>query len=175
MALALIFEILTVLIIGLVIYLTAKLIVSAYLTDGERKRSDARKAAYDQALLPLKLQAGERMILLLERMTPPQAVYRTMQPGMTVLELQMSLVRHIREEFEHNVAQQIYLSPACWTIIRTAKEEVIRMVNMAASEADVGANAGELGRLLLEHWGQLHENPVQSAIDRVKAEIRETG
>lgn len=170
MVLDLIFVIIVILIIGAVFYLIARLIVNAYLENGIKKRAADRQAAHEQALLPLKLQAGERMVLLLERMTPPQSVYRTLQPGMTVIDLQMTLIRTIREEYEHNVAQQIYFSPACWALIKTAKEEVIRLVNISASESDPGAAAGEMARKLLERWGEPGQNHLQAAIDQIKAE-----
>jgi hypothetical protein len=96
-----------------------------------------------------------------------------MQPGMTAYHLQVMLVQNIREEFEHNVAQQIYVSASGWAMIKSAKEEIIRLINTSAAEINAGENAGELAKLLLERWAQLDQNPVQLAIDQLKAEVRQ--
>jgi len=153
-----------------VLYLAVRFMVQAYLKNEERKREAEGRFALNQTLLPLKLQACERLILLLERITPAQAVNRAIQPGMTAYQLQLTLLRNIREEYEHNVAQQLYISPSCWALIKTAKEETIRLVNISASEAEEETTAGEMAQTLLEYWSQLNPNPIQSAIDQLKLE-----
>ena len=171
MVLGQILGILAYLLPAIVLYLALRYGMQAYLNNEEKKRLAARQSAYDESLLPLKLQACERLILLLERITPAQAVNRALQPGMTAYEFQMTLLKNIREEFEHNVAQQLYISPACWSLIRTAKEQVIHMVNISASETPSDSTAANMARLLIENWSTLDQNPVQSAIDQLKNEI----
>lgn len=139
----------------------------------EIKREELKKAGNNQVTLPLRLQAYERLILLLERITPVQAINRALQPGMTASHFQLLLVQNIREEFEHNVAQQIYISPAGWTMIKSAKEEIIMLINTFASEIDAAENPTELAKYILEKWGQMDQNPVQLAIDQLKAEVRQ--
>jgi len=173
MALVSISEILKFLLPAIVLYFTVMLIVKAYLNNEEKKRENARSAGNSSTIIPLRLQAYERLALLLERITPAQAVNRVLQAGMTAYHLQVLLVQNIREEFEHNVAQQIYISPAGWAMIKTAKEETIRLVNTSAAEVDAGAPAGELAKIILEKWGAMNQNPVQNALDQLKAEVRQ--
>ena len=168
-----ILEILKYLIPPVIIFFTVRLVVKAYLANEEKKRLERNKSGNSQTLLPLRLQAYERLVLLLERVSPSQAVNRALQPGMTLYHFQMLLIQNIREEFEHNVTQQVYVSPAGWAMVKSAKEEVIRLINTSASELDAGAEAGELARKLLERWGQLDHNPIQSALDQLKAEARQ--
>jgi hypothetical protein len=173
MILPLTFEILKYLLPAIVLYFTARLIVQAYLKNEDDKRADIKKSTGGQTTLPLRLQAYERLTLLLERISPAQAINRALQPGMTVYMFQLLLIQNIREEFEHNVAQQIYISPSGWTMIKSAKEEIIRLINTSAAGVDAGAAAGELAKILLEKWGRLDQNPVQIAIDQLKAEVRQ--
>jgi len=173
MILALSFEILKFLLPSLVLFFTVRLVVLAYLKNEKKKREESKKAGNSQTTLPLRLQAYERLILLLERITPAQAINRALQPGMTTYHFQLMLVQNIREEFEHNVAQQIYISASGWAMIKSAKEEIIRLINTSATETDAGASAGELAKILLERWAQLDQNPVQTAIDQLKAEVRQ--
>ena len=173
MILALSFEILKFLLPSLVFFFTVRLVVLAYLKNEKKKREESKKAGNSQTTLPLRLQAYERLILLLERITPAQAINRALQPGMTTYHFQLMLVQNIREEFEHNVAQQIYVSPSGWAMIKSAKEEIILLINTSATETDAGAGAGELAKILLERWAQLDQNPVKTAIDQLKAEVRQ--
>lgn len=173
MVLVSISEILKYLLPSIVLFFIVKLVVDAYLKNEEKKREEIKTAGNNQAILPLRLQAYERLILLLERITPAQVINRALQPGMTAYHFQLLLVQNIREEFEHNVAQQIYISPAGWVMIKSAKEEIIRLVNTTASEMDAGSGAGELAKTILERWAQMDQNPLQIAIDQLKAEVRQ--
>jgi len=173
MILALTFEVLKFLLPSLVLFFIVRLVVQAYLKNEKKKREEGKNTGNSQTTLPLRLQAYERLILLLERITPAQAINRALQPGMTTYHFQLILVQNIREEFEHNVAQQIYISPSGWAMIKSAKEEIIRLINTSAAETDAGAIAGDLARILLEKWAQLDQNPVQTAIDQLKAEVRQ--
>jgi hypothetical protein len=173
MVLALTFEILKYLLPSLVLFFTVRLVVMAYMNNEEKKREERKTAGNTQITLPLRLQAYERLILLLERISPAQVINRALQPGTTTYHFQLMLVQNLREEFEHNVAQQVYVSPAGWAMIKSAKEEIIRMINTSAAETDAGSGAGELAKIILEHWGQMDENPVQIAIDQLKAEVRQ--
>ena len=171
MILALTFEVLKYLLPAVVLFFIARLIVQTYMKNEEKKREADARSNSSQVILPLRLQACERLILLLERITPAQAVNRAFQPGMTAFELQLTLIRNIREEYEHNVAQQIYISVHGWALIKSAKEEVIHLINISASETDAGDDGSVLAKILLERWAQLDQNPVQSAIDQLKSEI----
>jgi hypothetical protein len=173
MVLVSISEILKYLLPAIVLYFMVRLVLMAYLKNEEKKREERKKTGNSQATLPLRLQAYERLILLLERITPSQVINRALQPGMTTYHFQLMLVQNIREEFEHNVAQQIYISSAGWAMIKSAKEEIIRLINTVASETDAAAGAGELAKTILERWSQLDQNPVQTAIDQLKAEVRQ--
>ncbi|MBW6461068.1 MAG: hypothetical protein K0B08_10910 [Bacteroidales bacterium] len=126
-----------------------------------------------EIILPLRLQAYERLILLLERMSPQQSVSRNLQQGMSALQFQIILTQSIREEYEHNAAQQVYISTHCWALIRSAKEEIIRLINTASAETDSKASANELAQLIISKSSDWDKNPIQSAIEQLKAEIAE--
>jgi hypothetical protein len=171
MMIALVFDVLKYVFTALVLLFIVNMVVRAYLKNEELKRASARNPEKDQIMLPLKLQAYERLILFLERMAPAQVVYRSLQAGISAKLLQMALLQVIREEFDHNVAQQIYISTPGWALTKTAKEEVILLINKTASELGPDATGHELAKNILENWVQLDENPVQAAIDRLKSEV----
>ena len=85
-----------------------------------------------KTVTPIRLQAYERMALFLERISPSSLVLRCYQPGMDMKLLQGVMTKNIRDEWEHNLSQQVYLSTELWTRIREAKDEMINLVNASA-------------------------------------------
>ncbi len=85
-----------------------------------------------RVVTPIRLQAYERMALFLERISPNSLVLRCYQPGMDLKLLQGVMTKNIRDEWEHNLSQQVYLDPATWARIREAKDEMVNLVNSSA-------------------------------------------
>ena len=80
-------------------------------------------------IMPLKVQAYERFLLYLERVQLPQLVKRVYTPGMEKGAFHLMLLQNVREEFEHNLAQQLYVANTTWNAVVNAKEELINQIN----------------------------------------------
>ena len=80
-------------------------------------------------IMPLKVQAYERFLLYLERVQLPQLVKRVYTPGMEKGAFHLQLLQNVREEFEHNLAQQLYVSNSTWNAVVNAKEELVNQIN----------------------------------------------
>ncbi len=100
-------------------------------------------------VLPLRLQAYERMALFLERVDPNQLVLRIHTPGLTVSQEQNLLLTAIRSEFEHNISQQIYLSDAVWQKVCEAKSDIESIINTVAADYDKAADSREFAETVL--------------------------
>jgi uncharacterized protein YneF (UPF0154 family) len=124
-------------------------------------------------LFPLTLQAYERIVLFMERIEPSNLVMRSKTSDMTAQQLHGSLLNNIREEYEHNVSQQIYISDNAWNLTKQAKEETINIINLAANSLDVNANSNDLTRAIFEKMMVLPKSPSQIALDYLKAEIKQ--
>ena len=85
-----------------------------------------------KVVTPIRLQAYERVALFLERISPNSLVLRCYQPGMDLKLLQGVMTKNIRDEWEHNLSQQVYVSEELWAHVREAKDEMINLVNSAA-------------------------------------------
>ena len=125
-----------------------------------------------EIILPLRLQAYERMCLFLDRITPNQLLLRTAGSASNALEFQQILLREIREEFNHNLAQQVYMSNDTWEQIKKAVNEVQSLINRAAAEVDDEAPANDLGRRIFEHVIQQEIQPCTLALRIVKEEAQ---
>ena len=67
-----------------------------------------------KVVTPIRLQAYERLALFLERISPNSLVLRCYQPGMDLKLLQGVMTKNIRDEWEHNLSQQVYLTVPTW-------------------------------------------------------------
>src|SRR5689334_16196024 len=81
---------------------------------------------------PLQLQAYERLVMLAERIALPSLIGRVNQGGMTAREMQMLLLESIKQEYDYNATQQIYVSPVAWEAIRNLKDQTMLIVNQVA-------------------------------------------
>ena len=121
---------------------------------------------------PIRLQAYERMVLYLERISPESLVLRCYQPGMDTKLLQGVMTKVIRDEWEHNLSQQVYLSSEAWAMIREAKEQMIGVINSAAITVPADADPARLASTIFATVaeGQL---PTAPALEYLKREFRE--
>jgi len=142
----------------------------AFLENERKNRENEARARMYKTTITLRLQAYERVILFLERISPENIILRVSVPGVTAGQLQAALTRNIREEFEHNITQQLYLSPQTWELVRNAKEESIRLVNSAASRVNEDDEASGLVNMIFELYGDLKRNPVSAALESVRME-----
>lgn len=129
------------------------------------------RAAQAKDVFPLRLQAYERFAIYLERISPNVMLLNQYESGLTVAEFKARLVQMVRDEFEHNFAQQIYITPALWSVIRNAKEEVIRQINSAAATLDAEAPAYQLSQKMFDALLEKEEFPTQRALVILKSEV----
>ncbi|GHB76624.1 DUF7935 family protein [Persicitalea jodogahamensis] len=137
----------------------------------EKQRWDI-KSKNAEIVLPLRLQAYERICLFLERITPNQLLLRTAGSASNALEFQQILLREIREEFNHNLAQQVYMSNDAWEQVKKAVNEVQSLINQAALDVEAEAPANELGKRIFERVIQQETQPCTVALKIVKEEVQ---
>lgn len=135
-------------------------------------RSMDEKAVRQKDGTPLKLQAYERLVLFLERINPNSILVRVHRGGMTAGQLQSDLVATIRAEFEHNLSQQIYVSEQSWEEVKSAKEDMIRIVNNAFNQVGMNGTGIQMSTQIFEQVLKTEMLPTQKAIDFLKAEVR---
>lgn len=136
----------------------------------ENKRSRLLLQNNDTAL-PIRLQAYERMTLFLERINLNKLLVRVAPISPNKNDYENFIIDHIEQEFEHNLAQQIYLSEECWTIITTAKNTTIQMIRKAALSERVNS-AEKLREVILNDLLE-KQSPSHSAISYLKNEVAE--
>ncbi len=157
---------------GIVLY-GAYLLVKTFV-DREHASAMGRLQLQNHELtMPLRIQAYERMALYLERITPNNLVARINQKDLNVGALHYLMVESVREEFNHNLAQQIYVSDEVWNMMVGAREEVIAMLNQVVDPLDKEAPSIEYARAIFQHVLSVENDYTSTALQSLKQEARE--
>lgn len=131
-----------------------------------------QQAAAAKVITPVQLQAYERLTLFLERMQPDNLVLRCYQPNMDTKLLKDVMVQNIRDEYEHNLSQQLYISASAWELIKNAKEEMIGLINSTFSSMkdDKATPTAFAGKMFESLAGK--KTPIELALGVLKEEIQ---
>lgn len=163
--------IILVIVSGAIVFVAVYFIVREFFMNEARKRASELKAGVEAQVVPARMQAYERIVLFLERITPSSIIMRVHKNGMTSRQLQAELVRSIRHEYEHNISQQVYVSAQAWESVKSAKEETIKMINIASTKVPDNATGIDLSQKIFEIGTQLRKLPTDIALDMIKKEF----
>lgn len=121
-----------------------------YLFFLQRKSTTIEKTG-KQGSNALSLQAYERLTLLVDRIALPNLISRMTHEGLSARDMQAILTKNIRDEFDYNITQQIYVSPESWNAVKNLKEKNMLLVNHIAAGLPTGASGLDLGKAILEY------------------------
>ena len=127
--------------------------------------------AIQKEILPQKLHAYERLALLIERVTPEALVLREQRQGMNSLKFHSHLLRVIRNEFEHNLAMQIYVTQKTWEQIDIVRAELLKLINSCAAKVNPESSSMELARTIIENSTGDVKYHFKKALDILKKDI----
>lgn len=131
------------------------------------------RAERHKFFLPHRVDAYQRVILLMERIHPNSLIMRHNNPGLPAAAMQVKLLESIREEFEHNVAQQMYISIEAWENVKKAKEETIKIINMAGQQMEATSTSMDLFGKIFEIVAEVGTLPSEIAVDLLKKEVQQ--
>ena len=169
-----IFELLKYTLPALIVFLTAYFLLTRYMQKDATAKAIELKLKRDKEIVMLRLQAYERLALFLERISPANVISRVRAPDMIATELQYSMVKNIREEYEHNLSQQIYVSSTSWNLIVASKDEIIKTINLIGQQLPPDASAGQLINAIFTGIARANAPlPTEHALEILKSECRE--
>ncbi len=158
---------------ALIVFVTAFLILRAMIKNDEQKRNLEISLASQKTILPLRLQAYERITMFLERISPESIIIRANQPNMTAQQLHNELISTIRAEFDHNLSQQVYISHEAWEMVKKARAGTVQLINNASEQVKPDASSFTLSKKILEMVMELNTTPISPALIFIKKEVQE--
>ena len=149
-------------------------IIAFYFFKEHTKNEDGRrryllKKDMQVNAMPMRLQAYERVALLLERISPSKLLIRVTPTSSDKNDYETLLIQSIEQEFEHNLSQQIYISDKCWSIVTTAKNATIQLIRRA-NMSEKTDTANKLREVVLEEMME-RLSPSDAALSFIKDEV----
>lgn len=166
-----VWEILKITLPALIVFLTAYFIFRDMLENGQKQREFEFRIRNGKEVTPVRLQAYERLALLLERISPQSLLIRVPPHELSSSDFHQQLLSQIRQEFEHNLSQQIYVSPMLWEAIRGARENLVGIINKSAEEVDREAPALLLSKKIIENYIDEENQVILIAMNELKKEV----
>ena len=123
-------------------------------------------------ILPHRIDAYQRLVLFLERISPNSLVMRKFGNYQSAKQLQQDLLSTIRSEYEHNIAQQVFVSPQGWKMVKDSKEQIIQLINIAASQVEENASAIDLSSKIFELTAEFEKLPSEITTEYLIEELQ---
>ncbi|TCZ64234.1 hypothetical protein [Flaviaesturariibacter aridisoli] len=140
---------------------------------GTAAEAPAPAAAAGGAALPLRLTAYERLVLLCERISLPALIGRTASADLSAQEMRYVLIENIKQEYDYNASQQIYVSDTAWAAVRNLRDQSLLVINQVAGVLPPDARAADLNKQLLEVMMQQEGTALHtSALETLNAEAK---
>ena len=142
-----------------------------YKSEAEKRLWELKRLSQKE-ISPIRMRAYERLTLLLERTTPEHMLIELNLSEMTPLQVQAHLMRTIRQEYDHNLSQQIYISNEVWDLIDNAKQQTIAFVNSIAQQMPPESNALDYAKTLITAYRSNGDTPNDIALQALKNEAK---
>jgi hypothetical protein len=166
-------EILKYTIPALLVVATVWVLIRNLINNEQKRRNIELSISLQKTVLPIRLQAYERVIILLERISPDALIMRISQVNKSGQEYRLELLAAIKSEFEHNLSQQVYMSREAWEMVKNAKANIISIINNASQQIRPDASAIILCNKIIEMGMELTSAPCTAAIDFIKKEVQQ--
>lgn len=157
---------------SIVLYAVYLMVRSFIQREIDLKKLEVRTRSIE-TILPARLQAYERMALFLERISPQNLLIRLNNPGYSARDFQKVLLDEIRNEYNHNVSQQVYMSEQVWNQVKNAKEDLVILINEASSRVTMESTSLDLSKKIFEMVMDKKVDPIGHALSELKKEIQQ--
>ena len=158
---------------SLLVFAVVYFLLKQFFVREKKLREDELKLKARKDYIPLRIQAYERTVLYLERIDPNNLIMRIHRPGMSAKMLHGEILKAIREEYIHNMAQQLYISEKGWDLVKQAKEETVKIFNMAHNSMETDIASGvEFSKVVFDIVGRLEHLPSEQAIKYLRRDFQ---
>lgn len=119
------------------------------------------------ASVQMQLQAYERLIILCERIGLKNLMTKFLMQGLTARQLQAMMIETIKNEFEYNVSQQIYVSEEGWRALVKYKDQNIYIIGQIGTMLPPNATAMDFSKHLIQFLSKEEKADLQQIVSQV--------
>jgi hypothetical protein len=156
---------------SIIVFSATYIMMRQFLEEDYKKKLLEIKEKNAGLITPIKLQAYERLTILLERIAPENMVMLHSQPRQTAAELKALIVNQVSEEFNHNISQQIYISEQGWELVKFIREQVLTIVDDSYKHLPENSKGTDLGKAIINELMNHKHHPTRVGIEFLKKEI----
>lgn len=157
---------------SIVVAVVAYFLISKFLSAESKRHILDIKRESVKVTTPVRLQAFERLILLVERIDPVQVTKRIIKPGMTVGQIKMAVMNDIVNEYNHNITQQLYVSGETWEMVKKVKDDAMKLVTLSGTQINNDLDAIVFSKKILGVQDEVGILSNTEAIEFIKKEAR---
>jgi hypothetical protein len=155
---------------ALVVFITVYYLFDSYLKNQIKLKNLELQAQSKDSVVIAKIQAYERLMLFCERINPYQMKLRLELPDMSGKQLAASMIIAAMQEFEHNVSQQLYVTPTLWKIIQTVKDQTLEIIGKSAESLGTNASIDDFMKNLDQAIYKIGNLPTENGKQAIKRE-----
>lgn len=153
---------------ALVVFATVYYMLKYHYTNLYRIESAKLRKQSAETTLNLRLQAYERLAMFCERISPENLIIRLKTQAMDSGQLKNVMILAVKQEFDHNLTQQIYISEKLWEIIVLCKNQIIEIIS-ATSDIDAQGNSNQFSNNLFNNLEKT--NPIGTTLKAIRQEV----
>ncbi|RYF85337.1 MAG: hypothetical protein EOO03_13425 [Chitinophagaceae bacterium] len=168
-----ILELLKIIVPTLIVAVAMYYLTTSYINRDYRHKLLELRMSNAKTTLPARLQAYERIVLFLERITPSNMLIRISGASMSAQEYHRLLLTEIRHEFDHNITQQMYMSDQAWDTVKRAREDVVTLINRSFQQMNEKSRGTELAKKVLETIIAEENDPTSNALLMVRRDVQQ--
>lgn len=161
-------EIIKITIPSLIVFLTVYVLMKYHYKKVATIESMKLRSENANATMPLRLQAYERLALFCERISPENMLLRFKKESTNGKDLEKIMILAIKQEYDHNLTQQIYVSESLWSIIDMCKTQLMEIITRAGT-ADGSNNPSVFAEVILDALDE--NNPIDTTLRAIRKEV----
>jgi hypothetical protein len=158
---------------GLGVVYIAFYLIKPYFDRSEQIQLLEFKKSISNQTLPLRLQGYERIVLFIERINPANMLIRLNAAGYSASELNSIIISEVRNEFQHNITQQIYVSSRAWAVTKRVKDETLNIVAHAVKALPENASGLDLAKTILSRLSAMEDNPYEIGAEMIRKDLED--
>ena len=138
----------------------------------KEKKYFSKKTKKNEANINLKMQAFERLTILLERTDPYRLLSLIDKSEKDLNKIELTLLNSLVSEYEYNLSQQVYVSDNLWNLVIISKNKsaaIISSVKSSLSSKSNGTDFFNSMKLVLDNQ---ETTPSKIALNYLKKEAR---
>jgi hypothetical protein len=163
-------EIIKIAVPAIIVALTSYYVIREMLNKQLLLQEQKIRQERQNAITPLRMQAYERLSILVERLSLSGLVLRNRNDEMKAVTFKIALLMAIQQEFEHNISQQIYVSDKLWQILEATRDDLIQFIQLVSEKIPKGATSMQLAEALMAYQEQRESNPIATAQMAIRKE-----